>query len=87
MVTKLVTHADTMSRDRFKQEAALVVLDRLMEAVSNKIVKRFHGTEEASLSKSLLAFEESRASVIATLAESISDSVAGVMGPDGVPHD
>lgn len=87
MTTRLLSHAGTMSRDRFKQEAALVVLDRLMAAVSEKIIHRFHGKEESSLSKSLLAFEESRASVIASLSESIADSVTAAMGPDGVPHD
>ena len=80
-ITKLLTSAQEMSRDRFKQEAALIVLDRMMEAVAGKIAVRFEGTDVHALSKSLSQFEECRGAVFGAVAEAIADAVTARMGP------
>lgn len=74
-----------MSRDRLKQEAALIVLDRIMEAVGEKIAARFEATGATALQKSLAQFEESRARVIGGVAEAISEGLALALGPDRGP--
>ena len=72
---------EEMTRDRFKQEVALRVVDRILEAVGAKIVARFQGLEARSLASALSQFEEEKPRQIAAIAEAIADSVAGAMGP------
>lgn len=78
--TKLLSYEGAMSRERFKQEAALIVLDRMMEAFGHQVKARFDKTYPEALRKSLSQFEEIRGAVIGGLVESIAESVAAKSG-------
>ena len=74
-----------MTRERLKQEAALIVLDRLMQAVAGQVLDRFKEIRGEDLTKSLSQFEEHRSAQIGRLAESIAERLAIAIGPDSVP--
>jgi vacuolar-type H+-ATPase subunit E/Vma4 len=85
MATALLNYQEAMSRERFKQEVALRVVDRMLEAVGHQIQKRFEKTYPENLRKSLNQFEELQALVVGAVAESIAEQVAVKMGPDMIP--
>lgn len=74
-----------MSRDRFKQEVALIVVDRMMQAIADQVRKHFKDSSTQGITKALEQFEESRPKIIARVAESIADAVAAAMGPVVMP--
>jgi hypothetical protein len=75
-----------MSRERFKQEAALIVLDRVMEAVGSQFATRAKTLKTDTINKALGQFEEQRARVIGAVAEAIAEGVAIAMGPELIPQ-
>lgn len=79
--------SDVMSQERFKQEAALVVLDRVMDATAAAVVAHFKDADNASLQKLLDGFEETKAKQLSRLVESIADAVTGALGPVYVPEE
>lgn len=84
--TKLVNYQHGMSRERFKQECALIVLDRLMEQMADKIQERFKGVAPTQLNKSLSQWEDTKARVVAGVVEAVADAVANALGPDVLPR-
>ena len=84
-VTRLVNYQHGLSRERFKQEAALVVLKSLMDSVSGQVVAHFSETKSKDLPKALARWEDVRAKVIGGVVEAIADAVAHQMGPDALP--
>lgn len=86
MATRLITHSDAMTQERFKQEAALIVLDRMMEAVAQHVLERFKDQRLSTLAKGLEQFEESRPVVMARVAESIADAFTAALGPVLLPE-
>lgn len=74
-----------MSNERFKQEAALVVLDRLMEATSESLLDRFSKLGSEALTHRMSIFEEHLPPILGALAEAIADGFVGKMGPDLTP--
>lgn len=85
-MTRLITHTDTMSRERFKQEVALIVVDRMTQAIADQIRKHFKDSTTNGITKALEQFEESRPKIVARVAESIADAVAAALGPVHLPE-
>lgn len=86
MTTQLITYTEAMSQDRFKQEVALIVVDRMMQAVGEQIRARFSDVTIDGLTKSLQQFEQSRPKIMGRVAESIADAVAAALGPVHLPE-
>lgn len=84
MIARFVS--DVMSQERFKQEAALVVLDRVMEAAATNVLNIFQSADTASLQKLLDGLEETKAKQLARISESIADAVTGALGPVYIPE-
>jgi hypothetical protein len=75
-----------MSRERFKQEAALVVLKALMGSVADQVSAHFKETKAKDLPKALCQWEDVRARVIAGVVEAIADATTQALGPDQLPR-
>jgi hypothetical protein len=83
---ELVNYQHGMSRERFKQEAALVILRSLMLSVGHQVREHFSETKPKDLAKALGQWEDVRAKVIGGVVEAIADAVTYAMGPDAVPR-
>lgn len=85
MIARFVS--DVMSAERFKQEAALIVLDRLTQAGARDLVEHISRLNDTETQKLLEDLEAAEAKIIARVAESIADAVVGALGPVLLPKE
>ena len=85
MSNAFIQYQGEMSRERFRQEAALVVLRSLMEAAAAQVLARFQDAKPEDLMKVLGKFEEHASPSIGRIAESIADHATAAIGPDSIP--